>query len=593
MVEGEKCVDAGQAELPELVVVSWPGGGKAVDKADWSPLAGRKAGGWADCDAKHERLPAADKAAGRSQTDKPLLPAEKQPGVIAMAKVAGHVLAQGGRWWDVTIPAPGEKPDGWDIADAIAEGLRGHALAEFLRSNITERKAAEEPPPAIEAGAGIEVIGEDPNAWRSLLLRKDDRIIDCRENIYLILKHHPQWAGVIHANVFARRIVKRRPPPWWMNGGFVPGMAWDDDDNLRLGLWLAQQERLIVRSADNLALAAGWAARESPWHPVREYLDGLEWDGVSRHDDWLTDYLGVRKTDYTVLSGRYFLTGMVVRIYEPGCMLRSMPILEGPQFQGKSTALRILGGAWFGDTPLDLNSKDVYLVIQGCWLYEIAELDAFNRAEATRIKAFISSLKDRFRAPYDRDVADHERQTVFAGTTNQDEYFKDPTGNTRYWPWQTQEVDLINLDGLSALRDQLLAEAVVRYRRGERWHPTREEQLQLFEPEQAAREIADPWQRMIYNWLEKQTGARINTNDILFDCLKIEPGKVDGTRSMATRVGTVMKRLGWHKQRETEGARGYYYERPEKKPSQESAGGARPTPVTQRDHDHGGGDVPF
>lgn len=605
LVEGEKCKDVGTEQLPGLVVVSWPGGGKAVRKVDWSPLFGRKVLTMADCDAKRTPLTPAEveaivddgrlagmpagkartalvkalserhqAALAEAQAAKPLLPEADQPGVKTMAQIAAILLENGSKVWNVKIPAPGEKPDGWDIADAVDEGLVGEVLADFIRSNSSLLAAASEgvempsggagkgastPSPA---GASDGSSGDGSNAWRRELLRKDDRLIDCRENVYLMLRNHPAWKGVLWADEFARKIVKRKPTPWESEADFVPGAKWDEDDDLRLGLWLAQSERLLIRSADTLAASVGWVARESRWHPVRDYLDSLVWDGVSRLGDWLTDYLGVKKVEYTILSGRLFLISMVARIYKPGCQMRAMPILEGVQFRGKSTALRILGGEWYGDTPLDLNSKDTYQLIQGRWLYEVAELDAFNKADATRIKAFISSQEDRFRAPYDRAPREWPRSTVFCGTTNQDEYFKDPTGNTRYWPWRVEEVDQVNLDGLAAARDQLFAEAVVLFRQGERWHPTREEQERLFEPEQSDREIADPWQAQITKFLRSRAIQRVTANEIFDDCLKIEAGKIDSARQMSTRVGIAMKRIGWIKKRETGGDREYYYVRP-------------------------------
>ncbi|MDP1925753.1 MAG: VapE family protein [Thiobacillus sp.] len=408
----------------------------------------------------------------------------------------------------------------------------------------------------VEAGAG-------DSSWRGVLLRKDDRLIDCRENVYLMLTRHPAWAGALWADEFARKIVKRKPAPWDTASSFEYGQVWGGDDDLRLGLWMAQQERLVVRSTDSLAAAVGWAARESRCHPVREYLDALVWDGVPRVGSWLTDFMGVKETDYTKLVASMFLIGMVARIYEPGCMMRSMPIFEGAQFRGKSSAVAVLGGEWYGDTPIDLNSKDAYQVIQGRWLYEIAELDAFNRAESTRIKAFISSREDRFRAPYDREVKDWQRNTLFFGTTNQDEYFKDQTGNSRYWPLRAEEVGRINLAGLAAARDQMFAEAVALYRKGRRWHPTQEQQRTLFEPEQADREIADPWQSMIAKWLRGTLQDRVMVTDVLGDCLKIDASKIDSARQMSTRIGIAMKRLGWIKRRETGGDREYYYLRPD------------------------------
>lgn len=565
LVEGEKCADAAAALLPEYAAVCWPGGGKAVKKVDWTPLAGRKVIAWPDADAKRVALTKAERdalpgkeAQAAAQAKKPLLPESAQPGIKAMEQAAGDILRLGGRVRIVKIPPPGEKPDGWDISDAIEEG----ADAEALRALIASMRLPELVTHAVKGNHTTELAGAGPEDWRQQLLRKDDRLIDCRENVYLILRHHAIWAGTLWLDDFARRIVKRAPAPWDSVADFVPGTEWAHEDDLRLGLWLAQQERLLIRSQENLAAAVAWVATEYRFHPVRDYLDALAWDKQSRSGDWLTDYLGVAKTEYSMLAGRLFLVGMVARIYDPGCQMRFMPILEGQQFKGKSSALRVLGGEWFGDTTLDLNNKDTYQLIQGCWLHEVGELDAFNRTESTRMKAFVSSQVDRFRAPYERAPRDWPRQTVFVGTTNQDEYFKDSTGNTRYWPLRVEEVDSINLAGLTAVRDQLFAEAVVLYKRGERWHPTRDEQRRLFEPEQADREITDPWQSLIARWLRVRTSPRVTITDILSDCLKIEPGKIDSAKQMSTRGGIAMKRLGWIKKRETSGDREYYYVAP-------------------------------
>lgn len=449
-----------------------------------------------------------------------------------------------------------------------SEGLRGHwrsfkpgAVKIGTLFHLAKQAGWKPPrparkPAAVPAAARAEGSRDE---WRRQLLCKDDRLIDCRENVYLMLRHHPLWAGVIWLDDFARRIVKRQPAPWDSAPGFVPGGEWSHEDDLRLGLWLAQQESLIVRSQENLAAAVAWVASENSFHPVRDYLDGLVWDGTLRLNDWLADFLGAKRNEYTTLAGRFFLIGMVARIFQPGCQMRFMLIFEGRQYVGKSTAVRVLAAPWFGDTPPDLSSKDAYQLTQGCWAYEIGEMDAFNRAEATRVKAFISSPVDRFRAPYERAPRDWPRQVVFFGTTNQDEYFKDTTGNTRYWPLRVEEEEPINLDGLAAARDQLFAEAVALYKGGERWHPTREEQQRLFEPEQAEREIGDPWQSLIAKWLRDNGKMRVTATAILTDCLKIEAGKIDGNRQMSTRVGIAMKRLDWIKRREASGDRDYYY----------------------------------
>lgn len=135
LVEGEKCADAGHEELPDLVVVSWPGGGKADGKVDWSPLAGRKVITWADADAKRVPLTPAEKAAGVDQSSRPLWPDDEQPGAQTMARIRERLRSMDCKVWDVRLPPAGSKPDGWDIADAVMEGLKGKELAEFIRSS--------------------------------------------------------------------------------------------------------------------------------------------------------------------------------------------------------------------------------------------------------------------------------------------------------------------------------------------------------------------------------------------------------------------------------------------------------------------------
>lgn len=532
IVEGEKCAEAGRIELPEFAVITWPGGSRATAKADWKPLAGRRIIIWPDCDAQLDR-------------EGNLLPESRQPGMMAAERVASILTAMDCDVRFVKIPKPGEKPSGWDIADAIAEGMKGESLHEHIMANLGKRNVL----PA--AGPG------EDDSWRRKLFRREGRLIDCRENIYLILKHHPVWRNVLWIDEFSIRLVKRKPAPWDKVERFGEEVEWDHNDDFNLGLWLAQNERLIVRSADNLAAAAGWAASEHKWHPVRQYFEGLEWDRVERLDGWLSSFVGVRDSEYVRAVSRMFMIGMVARICKPGCIMRTMPIFEGKQYQGKSSVLRILGGKWFGDSPIDLNNKDSFQLIQGKMLYEIAELDAFNKAETTRIKSFISSPVDRFRAPYERAPRDWPRQTVFVGTTNQSQYFKDQTGNSRYWPIQVD--DAIDIDGLMSTRDQLFAEAVHRFKAGERWHPTRKEHLDMFEPEQHSREIEELWEGLIGKWLDHQKKDRVTATEILLDCLQVEVAKIDGMRSMSMRIGIVMHRLGWMRKREGGKSRGYYY----------------------------------
>lgn len=529
------CTDEEQAERARLKLpgvfwcVSWPGGERTFKKADWSPIEGREVF---------------------------ILP----DGTTTPAALAQYLLD---RVHSLAIAEPkAAVPEGWTIADAIEAGWRTTELTTFAL-----------PPAPPPRPAGSDRSGRAPagppgaDDWRIGLLYTDSgKLIDCRENVIMILQRHPAWRDVLGLDEFTNRIMIRAEPDDM--DGFEPG-EWQPQHDVRLGLWFAQQDdrmlRVIVKSKDTLGDGVNYVATQNRFNPVREYLDALEWDRTERLEDWLSDYLGVKKNDYSSLVGRYFLLGMVARIYEPGCQMRLVPVLEGNQWTGKSTALRALGGEWFADTPINIGDKDAYQSLQGKWLYEIQEFDSFSRAEANRVKAFVSSVSDNYRAPYERRNRDWPRQGVFAASVNGAEYFKDPTGNTRFAPVATTE---ILVDSLANARDQIFAEAVLRYQAGERQYPTREELELHFKPEQDQREIADPWFDIIYRYLELGTFKTCTVEQVLTECLKVEISKIDNARSMATRIGNAMVRAGWKKDREPSrdrsGKRPYFYVRPDR-----------------------------
>lgn len=558
LVEGEKCADAAQEALPELVAVAWPGGGKAVGKVDWSPLAGRKVMAWADCDAKHERLTPAEKQAGVDPLSKPLKPPDEQPGVMAMAEAAKQVLALAGtRWWDVKIPAPGEKPDGWDIADAIAEGLTGAALADFLRApeNRSERQLASPPETAStpsDAGAGKE---KKAGVWIPDLIYKKDGLAPCLSNVYQILAHRPEWRGVVAYDEFALCVVKRRPPPF---AGGGEG-EWDSTDDSRGAMWL-QREYSFTPSSAVVAEAVEVLARANAWHPVRAWLRSLEWDGEARLTTWLSKYLGVELTKYTARVAKWWLMGAVKRVLQPGCKFDYCLVLEGPQGKGKSTALAIIGGDWFGDTDLDLAHKDSMSALRGKLVYEIAELGALARSEEKRQKSFLSRRIDEYRPVYGRREIKAPRQLVFGGSTNEFEWNKDPTGGRRFWPVMC--AGEFDLDGLRDVRDQLFAEALLCVEAGQRLHPTSEEQKEYFDPEQLRVEQQDSLVDALHDWVFLRTSA-FSLADAAFDGLKLDASKL--TRDLQTRLGVALRKLGCRRVEKRNGMTRFWYEPPERK----------------------------
>lgn len=569
LVSGEKCADAPLELLKKCAIVTWPGGDKAVDKIDWEPLAGCNIYAWPDCDAHREKLTKQELDAGIDPNTKPLLPEHEQSGIKAMLKVRDKLLAlnPNTQFKLVDIPKPGQVPSGWDIADAINEGWDANRLRNFIlntreyRPDINTAESKSTPNPAKAEGGESSTFN-----WRNTLACNGKGIpLDSRENVFIYLNNHPDMKGLIAFDEFSLRLVKTRPTPW--DAPFEGDMPWDDNDSLELALWMAQVNDLSIRSMDNINHAVKLAAWRNKFDPLVNYLDGLVWDGKPRMQTWLTDYAGVLANEYSRIAGIMFLIGMVARAYRPGCIMRTMPVFEGVQYRGKSSIARILAGKWFSDSPIELKGKDGFINIQGIWLQEIAEMGSFNNQEAPIIKAYLSSASDRFRSPFDKYARDYPRRTVFFGTTNEDQYLRDKTGNSRFWPFRTEEVSSIDLEGLVLARDQLFAEAVHMFKQGERWHPTEQQQNELFSQEQSLREYDDPWEEKIAAWLHTSTFYSTSVSEVLTDCLKIETGKQ--TNFNAIQVGKILTRLGWKKRRPTEGddaKRPRKYMRPESDP---------------------------
>jgi predicted P-loop ATPase len=298
-------------------------------------------------------------------------------------------------------------------------------------------------------------------------------------------------------------------------------------------------------SKDIVHQAVDMRAHERRFHPVKDYLGGLQWDGVARLADLFPNYFGAEVTPYTQTIGSMFLISMVARILEPGCKADHLPVIEGPQGTLKSSACQILGGDWFSDNLPDVTAgKDVSQHLRGKWLIEVSEMHAMSRAEATLLKAFITRTTERYRPSYGRKEVIEPRQCVFVGTTNRDTYLRDESGGRRFWPVKAGTIDV---DALAHDRDQLFAEAVVRFRNRVRWWPDKDFERDHIMPQQAARYEADVWEENIATYLSNKKDARVTVGQVAREGLGIETLKI-GTAEQR-RIAAAMEQIGWRRER--------------------------------------------
>lgn len=406
---------------------------------------------------------------------------------------------------------------------------------------------------------------EDPRGFR-LLRNGSGKPHDCRENVLYCLRHDELLKGLVAHNQFTELQDKLRSPPW----GGDPG-EWTEEDDLMLGEYIAQAHKVLIKGSSTLRAGVQMAARENKYHPVMDALRSVKWDGVNRLDMWMIDCLGVEDRPYARLVSRFFILGMVARLLRPGCKFDYMLILQGEQGLGKSSAFRALADPWFMDTPFRIGDKDAYLSLQGVWLVEFSELEAMSKSESTAIKAFVTSMEDRFRPPYGSRMVKMPRRAVLAGTTNSDQFLKDATGERRFWPVHVTEVEV---DTLASMRAQLFAEAIyvletLKGTEQARYFPTRAEEQELFHPEQDKWRMVDVWTDILSDYVNRDKPAKDDDPDVtvpakrgffssqeLFDrALAIKAERMDNGKLMQARVANAMRELGFASVREPTGAR--------------------------------------
>lgn len=333
----------------------------------------------------------------------------------------------------------------------------------------------------------------DPNAWVSKLSLDDNGKVKVTvDNLQIIFANDVRFKGVFAKNLFSGENVIRKVP------GVRKARREKDQPNFRQldsDQFALPSERLKrdgrpledthedemralldappkrggygIRPADrDIRAVLNIQCVRNAFHPVREYLEALEWDGKERVETVFIDYLGCPDTPYYRQCAKLFFLAAVARIYQPGHKFDYVPIIEGPQGIRKSEFVKVVAlREWFTELNVDFdNSQKVVEALGGAWIAEIPELNQFGRAEIGSIKAFFSQGEEKVREAYGRKAKRFERQSVYIGTTNDREYLRDPTGNRRFWPIQTNLPGVIDTDKLEKNIGRIWAEALEMYR---------------------------------------------------------------------------------------------------------------------------------
>ena len=377
------------------------------------------------------------------------------------------------------------------------------------------------------------------------------------------LTRHVEWEGVLRFDEFKDQILAVNPP--MKLDAETKGLSDNDVEIIRA--WFEQHGKK-ARTADVWAATRAVAVVKK-YHAVRDYLEGLQWDGVGRLTTVLPNYFETKDSAYERAIGVRWFVAAIARAMEPGCQSDSTMLLQGLQGYYKNRALRALSPVigWYCETSVAIGSKDFYEQLRGIWIYCFDELDSLHRGDLTKVKSVLTSTYDRFRPSYGRSSATYPRQVCFCGTTNKDIFLEDETGNRRFWP--VKVLRMIDASRIERDRDLLWAEALVRYKAGEKWYLDTRELRALSEAEQEERMQVEPWDDLVASWLndpEKVSHTPVakagsaaqsafgglpiydaSKGVKVVDVLRLAVGKDSEkmNRGDENRMAAVLKRVGW------------------------------------------------
>lgn len=356
-------------------------------------------------------------------------------------------------------------------------------------------------------------LPEDYNdEWKAELeYTKSGKLLCNIANIILILENDPALAGHIVHDLFTGMDSAKDGLPWNKNAN-----QWTDTDDANLRVWL--EKHYDITGKEKIADALTAVLTRHSYHPIRDYLNGLTWDGVPRLDRIIIDYMGAEDSELNRAMSRKHFVAAVARVFNPGCKYDYCLIMSGAEGIGKSTLLRVMGGKWFNDSITTLEGKEGMEQLRRAWVVELGELSSIKRSDVEQVKAHLSKQVDIYRAAYARRVLEHPRQCVFCGTTNEALFLKGDTGNRRFWVIPVVAELRKYRDWSEAIRrdrDQLWAEAVHYYKQGEPLYLSEELEAQAKQRQQDFNDDNDdPIVAMLDKYLNTLLPVNWDTMDI-------------------------------------------------------------------------------
>jgi len=380
-----------------------------------------------------------------------------------------------------------------------------------------------------------------------LLRGENGKIRPVIENFALCFSHHPDWRGGLAYDEFRYDIVVTDRAP---EG--IPRVALDDSAVIDIRRWC--ERNFLAGNDEKIRAGIDAAARQNCFHPVRDYLHSVKRDRKARIPTFFQQYFGTKADNSiarTMLAevARMWLVSAVARIFQPGCQVDHLLVLEGAQGIYKSAAFRnLFSSEWFTDQVPSLDSKDASLQLRGKWCIEFGEFDRLSRHESSTVKAYITRQVDTYRKPWGKITSDVPRQSVFCATVNPAQYLVDEQ-NRRYWPVRCEWVDV---QAMKCDRDLIWAEACELYSQGVHWWPEDEALKRMLTSEQQKREVENPFKNRISAWLDREEIQRdvlcdpysLTTARILEHALQVPAAQ---WKSAEQHVSTAMRALGYVK----------------------------------------------